>query len=265
MRSRALRLAVAVLVVAAALTVGVAPTWAIPLCHHPQGTSNCYSYGAQATSTRTAGIDGLIIPAPSTLGSDGIHVANWIGISNDPVDFSEWVQAGAYQGTLGNSSIHISSSTIHADAEWQDACGDYYVKDLGAPPSPYGYYVWTTGNTTTGNGCGTQYIYYVRVGSWSSPIQAYGYVSSKAFFAEAMTEMEYSDPNSWPTIGTSYFGCTASHQCNASAGLHLYSSGWYSWTSSNGGMDITDGFPQSDAPPTWHNVNSWYSFYTTGN
>lgn len=165
MRSRALWLAVAGLVVASTLTFGVARALAVPFCHHiPSTDPNCYSYGGQGTATTFAGIDGLVIASSSTLaGTSAIHVANWLGVSNSELSFNEWVQAGAFQGNIGGVK-GITSATLEAYAEWRDVCLDYLVQSLGnPPPSPYGYYVWTLGSTTTGNGCGTQYIYYVRV------------------------------------------------------------------------------------------------------
>ena len=129
------------------------------------------------------------------------------------------VKLGTYQGLFAGGS---SPGAVHVYHENKDACGDYYVGDDGAPPSPdYAYYDNWDGNSYSVITCinGTHhsaYQFLYRKGTVTSTPFFYGTLATSDGLAMAKTELQGDPPEN-----VDWFGCTPAHTCtNTGYGLH---------------------------------------------
>jgi hypothetical protein len=142
--------------------------------------------------------------------------------------------------------------------ENMDPCGAYHSKDLGAPPSnPYRYVVWYPGAAshlyTCSNGAPYNgYSFSFRKGGTTTPVFAYGTMSTNDGRADANTEWHGSPTQPWI-----YFGCSSSSCSDPAYGIDVLQHNDVDWVNNWSADPIG---PSN--PPFLLTLNQYWSFKT---
>jgi len=222
-------------------------------------------YAGWSAAYEKLGIKGYIKQPVSPGGNISTgFISSWIGVCAydcleqpyaDGGSGYQWVQLGMYQGALGDV---VSTSSVHIYYENEDPCGDYHNLDFGAPPSnPYRFAVWYPGGGTNLYHCGNgapypAYTFNFRKGATTTPVFAYGHMSTIDGRADANTER-----SGTPALPTSNFGCSTSSCGNTAYAIEVLQHNGVDWVNN---WSAESRGPAN--PPYRHTFVNYWSFET---
>lgn len=217
------------------------------------------TYAGQSGTTQVSGLRGYVWATAAVMDAPTVNAQiHFVNIC-PTTSCTSWVQMAAYQGTVGvgtcpGATCVRSQTSIHMYGENTDACGNYGIDDLGAPPVSNEFYIVSYSGTSAVIDCQTQRKWYLRYGSVNNPPAFIGYLSSTTGVPQSATEIHGGD-----NMNTDYFGLNNTHAVSDAYGLHVLKSGsWVLWNSTN----VAGSGSFQNAPPYYVSKKAFSAFQT---